>query len=63
MKTNLEKPVNISVQVLVTLTTFFSAYLTPEANAMYSGLKKLVEKTYAPTDSSLPIIINSIQSS
>jgi|GEM_PF-6968704 len=56
MKTSIETSVNISVQAVEKITSLLSQYLTPEYTALYAGLKKLTEKAYSPSDSSIPLV-------
>jgi hypothetical protein len=56
MKTRIETSVTISVQAVEKITSLLSQYLTPEYHALFAGWKKLTEKTYSPSDSSIPLV-------
>lgn len=56
MKKRIETSVTISVQTVEKFTSLLSQYLTPEYNALYTGWKKLTEKAYSGTDSSIPLV-------
>lgn len=56
MNESLSPTVQINSPALSTINTLLSQYLAPEYHALFSGLKKLAEKAYAGTDSSVPIV-------
>ena len=57
MKENLDSLGLNHTQAVSKLTALLSQYLVPEYHALFSGLKKLAEKAYAPTDSGTPMVI------
>ncbi|MBW0178152.1 hypothetical protein [Sediminibacterium sp.] len=56
MKPRIETSVTISVQAVEKLASLLSSYLTPEYNALFAGWKKLAEKAYSQSDSSIPLV-------
>jgi hypothetical protein len=46
----------ISLITLIRLSAFVSYFTTPEYNALFSGWKKLSEKSYSLIDSSIPLV-------
>jgi hypothetical protein len=46
----------ISLITLIRLSAFVSYFAVPEYNALFSGWKKLTEKSYSLMDSSIPLV-------
>jgi hypothetical protein len=63
MKPTIETSVNLSAQTVAKITSLLSSYLVPEYNALFTGWKKLAEKAYAPSDSSIPFVAVDISGS
>jgi len=56
MKPTIETSVTLSAQAVAKFTSLLSTYLAPEYNALFAGWKKLTEKAYGPSDSSIPLV-------
>jgi len=63
MNQTIETSVNLSAQAVVKLTSLLSSYLAPEYNALFAGWKKLAEKAYSSSDSSIPLVAIDISGS
>ncbi|MFZ6023930.1 MAG: hypothetical protein ACOYVG_05680 [Bacteroidota bacterium] len=63
MKPTIETSVTLSAQAVVKFTSLLTSYLVPEYNALFAGWKKLTEKAYSPSDSSIPHVAVDIAAS
>ncbi|TDO28180.1 hypothetical protein [Sediminibacterium goheungense] len=60
MKNIADISVPVSTQTLVKLAETLSGYLAPECYALFAGWKKLTEKAYSYSDSSIPFMVPDI---
>lgn len=60
MKNIADLSVPVSTQTLVKLAEALSGYLVPEYYALFAGWKKLTEKAYSYSDSSIPFMVPDI---
>ncbi len=60
MKNMADISVPVTTQTLVKLAAVLSDYLVPEYYALFSGWKKLTEKAYSHSDSSILFMVPDI---
>ena len=63
MKPTIETSVTLSAQAVAKFTSLLSFYLVPEYTALFTGWKKLAEKAYSSSDSSIPMVAIDISGS